>query len=50
MAKMKALLEAVLSCENCSGLGYHGWVSPDGDYDFEYCECNPERLNIEELS
>jgi hypothetical protein len=45
MAKMKTLLFAIEECEICEGKGISGaWVSPDGDYDFEWCECNPEHL------
>jgi len=29
-----------INCE-CNGNGYvNGWVSPDGDFDFERCDCN----------
>ncbi len=49
MAKMKRALEEILNCSLCYGRGYVGWVSPDGDdYDFEYCECNPHELLINE--
>ena len=37
------------SCPNCYGQGVTGWVSPDGDFDFEYCECNPLCLTLEEV-
>jgi hypothetical protein len=37
------------NCENCYGQGFTGWVSPDGDFDFEYCECNPLCLTLEEV-
>ena len=31
------------NCKECNGKGItNGWVSPDGDYDFEWCDCNPE--------
>jgi len=30
------------NCSDCKGSGIvNGWVSPDGDYDFEWCDCNP---------
>lgn len=33
------------NCEICEGKGIHSeWVSPDGDFDFEWCDCNPEHL------
>jgi hypothetical protein len=45
MAKMKRLLEEIANCETCEGKGIDNyWVSPDGDYDFEWCDCNPEHL------
>ena len=37
------------NCLNCYGQGFIGWVSPDGDFDFEYCECNPLCLTLEEI-
>lgn len=41
-------LNAILSCEICEGKGISDfWVSPDGDYDFEWCDCNPDRLIID---
>ena len=48
MSKMKRLLDEILNCPLCYGRGYTGWVSPDGDYDLEYCECNPQALIIED--
>jgi hypothetical protein len=48
MAKMKTLYTEIISCEICEGSGISNWwVSPDGDYDFEWCECNPEHLIID---
>ena len=42
---MKTLLLAIEECEICECKGISGaWASPDGDYDFEWCECNPEHL------
>lgn len=33
-------MKTLIDCE-CGGSGYtNAWVSPDGDYDFERCECN----------
>lgn len=32
-------------CELCEGAGIvNGWASPDGEYDFEWCDCNPNHL------
>jgi hypothetical protein len=47
MSKMKMLVEAILHCEECYGKGYTGWVSPDGDYDIESCDCNPHNLILD---
>jgi hypothetical protein len=49
MAKVKDALTTILECEICNGSGIsNGWVSPDGDYDFEWCECNPHNLIVGE--
>ena len=49
MGKMKELYTAILECEICEGRGIcNEWVAPDGDYDFEWCDCNPEHLIPEE--
>ena len=37
------------ACDFCYGQGIIGWTSPDGDFDFEYCECNPLELTLEEV-
>lgn len=47
MSKMKELVENILNCEDCYGRGYTGWVSPDGDYDIENCDCNPHNLILD---
>ena len=45
MAKVKDALTTILECEICNGKGIDNfWVSPDGDYDFEWCDCNPDHL------
>ena len=44
MSYMKRALEQILECDLCYGHGYTGWVSPDGDFDIENCECNPNGL------
>jgi len=45
MAKVKNALADILNCDICNGTGISsGWVSPDGDYDFEWCDCNPFNL------
>ena len=46
---MKTLIDAILNCNECEGVGIvNAWVSSDGDYDFEWCDCNPEHLSVEE--
>ena len=33
------------NCNECNGSGVsNAWVSNDGDYDFEWCDCNPNHL------
>jgi hypothetical protein len=49
MSKMKTLIDEILNCDLCDGKGYSGWTSPDGDYDFEYCECNPSEIILEKF-
>ena len=36
----------ILDCKECSGQGYYAWASPEGDYDFEWCVCNPNKLDL----
>ena len=48
MKNTDELIDTILNCEDCYGKGMTGWVSPDGDYDFEYCDCNPYRITIED--
>ena len=48
MSYMKQLIDNVLNCDECNGTGIvNGWVSPDGDYDFDWCDCNPYRVIVE---
>ena len=40
-------INTILNCQICNGKGISGeWVAPDGDYDFEWCDCNPDHLII----
>ena len=40
--KQKVSVSMNKNCSDCKGSGIvNGWVSPDGDYDFEWCDCNP---------
>ena len=49
MSAIKNLLDEIANCEICEGKGItNGWVSQDGDFDFEWCDCNPEHLTIED--
>jgi hypothetical protein len=51
MSKMKNALAEIANCEICEGSGMiNGWVSPDGDFDFEWCDCNPNHLSPEEYA
>lgn len=47
MSKIKNALDEILNCDLCNGLGASGWVSPDGEYDFEYCVCNPHGIILD---
>jgi hypothetical protein len=47
MAQVKNALDEILNCDECEGKGIiNAWVSPDGDYDFDWCDCNPHRLIV----
>ena len=49
MSKVKNALDEILNCQICNGKGIDNyWVSPDGDYDFEWCDCNPDHLIVGE--
>jgi hypothetical protein len=50
MSQMKNLIDNILNCSDCEGKGIvNAWVSPDGDFDFEWCDCNTEHLSVEEI-
>lgn len=46
---MKELYTEIKECEICDGKGISNeWIDFEtGDFDFEWCECNPERLVID---
>ena len=46
MSNTKNALEAIINCPDCYGQGYTGWVSPDGDYDYD---CNPNSILSDEV-
>ena len=49
MSATKFLLDQIANCEICEGGGIiNGWVSEDGDFDFEWCDCNPHHLSVDE--
>jgi hypothetical protein len=48
MSKIKNALDEILNCNICYGQGYSGWASPEGDFDFDWCECNPHSLILED--
>jgi hypothetical protein len=38
------------ACDICNGLGYTGWQDArTGEFDYEFCECNPLNLTIDEV-
>ena len=48
MSYIKNTLAEIASCEICNGKGIcNEWVSYDGDFDFEWCDCNPQHLTPE---
>ena len=48
MGKMNDAYLAMIECEICEGKGImNGWVSSDGDYDFEWFDCNPHHLVLD---
>jgi hypothetical protein len=50
MSQIKNALEQIVNCSDCYGQGVTGWVSPDGDYDFDYCDCNPYNIPADEVA
>ncbi len=49
MAMTKTIFDEILTCTQCYGTGATGWVSPDEDFDFDYCECNPNGITADEI-
>jgi hypothetical protein len=49
MSNVKNAIELIVNCSDCNGQGISGWVAPDGDFDFEYCDCNPYKISVEEI-
>lgn len=49
MKTTNELIDTILNCEDCYGQGITGWVAPDGDYDFEWCDCNPYKITLSEI-
>lgn len=47
MSKVKEHLQQILDCSDCYGQGVIYWGNGE-DYDFEYCDCNPNRFIIED--
>jgi hypothetical protein len=46
MSKMKNAIEQITNCQDCYGKGVIYWGNGE-DYDFEYCDCNPLNLIID---
>lgn len=46
---IKEKINVIENCDKCFGNGYTGWVSPDGDFDLEWCDCNPDHLTISDF-
>ena len=47
MSKIKNALDEILNCDLCYGQGIIGYAIGE-DYDFEYCDCTPYSLIIED--
>ena len=45
MSYIKNALDEILNCNSCNGHGYIGWADKSGNYDFEFCSCNPHHLS-----
>ena len=50
MSNIKNALDNIVYCKQCNGQGFNGYVSADGDFDFEFCECNPHNILQNEVS
>ena len=50
MSKVKEVITEILTCSECYGQDFTGWSSPDGDLDFDYCECNPTQISAEKIA
>ena len=48
MSAIKNALADILSCDNCEGKGITNEWANETDFDFEWCDCNPHRLVIED--
>ena len=44
MSATKKLIDEILNCEICDGAGITNAWANDTDFDFEWCDCNPEHL------
>ena len=50
MSFIKNEYDTILNCVLCNGKGISDeWISSDGDFDFEWCDCNPNHLVVEEM-
>ena len=50
MSAIKYLLDEIVNCSICKGKGITDeWSSLDGDFDFEWCDCNPNNIPPEDL-
>ena len=43
---MKTILDEILNCSDCNGQGVNYWANGE-DYDFEYCDCNPNKIILD---
>ena len=44
MSNVKNAIEIIENCKICNGHGYTGNADKEGNFDIEFCECNPNNL------
>ena len=49
MSQIKNALENIANCGDCGGKGYIGWATKTGEYDFDWCDCNPRNFDADTI-
>jgi len=47
MSNIKNALDQIANCEICEGAGITDEWATETDFDFEWCDCNPQHLTPE---